>query len=91
LERSITLEDLTAFDDPSAALITMTEAVVHLPSIELTPDRAEKTKSGLSTRIENNSFKDDEAVRMLDGNGDLIAVGVYEAAETSVRPKVVLV
>jgi tRNA pseudouridine55 synthase len=91
LERSITLDELAALAGPTAALIPMTEAVAHLRQIELNATRADKTKNGLSTRIENNSFKDGEAVRMLDGNGDLVAVGVYEAAETSVRPKVVLV
>jgi tRNA pseudouridine55 synthase len=91
LDRSVTLDELAALEDPTASLIPMTEAVAHLPSIELSTERAEKTKSGLSTRIETAQFEDGQVIRMLDDKGSLLAVGVYEGMETSVRPKVVLV
>ena len=44
LSRSVTLDALAALDDPTTALLSMEEAVGHLPSITLTAGRASKTK-----------------------------------------------
>ena len=91
LSRGITLDELEKLDDPAATLIGLDEAVEHLPSITLSADRAEKTKSGLSTRIDAGDFADGQPIRMLDDSGELLAVGFYEESENSIRPKVVLV
>ena len=91
LSRSVTLDELEKLDDPATAKIAMAEAVEHLPSIILTAERVEKTRSGLSTRITETQFADGQPVRMLDESGNLLAVGFYDETEKSIRPKVVLV
>lgn len=91
LSQSLTLDELDKLEAPQSAILPPEIAVEHLPSIILKDDRAEKTKSGLSTRIHDTKFADNEAVRLLDEKRDLIAVGFYDAAEKSVRPKIVLV
>ena len=91
IDKSLTLEQLDVIEDPSSALIDMKEAVSRLPSLVLNDDRVEKTKNGLSTRIDDVKFNDGEAVQMVDAVGDLIAIGVYDEAEKAIRPKVVLV
>ena len=91
LSQSITLDDLEKHADPAGQLISMETAVEHLRSIALNTDRADKTRNGLSTRVFEARFVEGEAVRMLDESGDLLAVGFYDATESSIRPKVVLV
>ncbi len=91
LLRSITFEELEKLEDPATALAPMAEAVEHLSFVTLTPDRAQKTMSGLSTRVSETQFADGQPIRMLDESENLIAVGFYEESEKSIRPKVVLV
>ena len=91
LSRSVTLDALAELDDPTTQLIRMEAAVGHLAVLTLTADRVQKTAGGLSTRVYDSQFTDGQPVRMLDESEKLIAVGFYEEAENSVRPKVVLV
>lgn len=91
LSQSVKFEDLAENGDPAAMLLPLELAVEHLASISLNAERSAKTRGGLSTRIQGVQFTDDQPVRMLDENGSLIAIGVYDEAENSVRPKVVLV
>ena len=91
ISESITLDELADMSEPVGHLIPMEEAVSHLAKIELTGERAAKTRNGLSTRIFDVAFAENEAIQMLDETGSLIAVGFYDAAENVVQPKVVLV
>lgn len=91
LSQSVTLDELAQRAEPASALLQKEIAVENLPSVTFNSDRVEKTKSGLSTRIHDATFTDSEAIRMLDEKHNLIAVGFYDAAEKSVRPKIVLV
>ena len=77
--------------DPTSALIEMEQAVSHLRNIVLNDDRIDKTKNGLSTRITDTTFKDSEAIQMIDSSDKLVAIGFYNEAENIVQPKVVLV
>jgi tRNA pseudouridine55 synthase len=86
LSRAVTVDELG--DMPEPELIPMAEATAHLPAIELSPDRAAKTKNGLSSRT-TAQLADGEAIRMLDEAGRLIAIGQYRADEKTVQPKVV--
>jgi len=87
----LTLDNLQSPDEPHSALLPMNLAVLHLPLLTLPAERIAKTKSGLSTRITGEQFRDGEAVRMQDERGDLIAIGFYNEAENTVQPKIVLV
>lgn len=90
IEQSISLDGLSELDDPASRLLRMNEAVSHLDSIELNVERSEKTRNGLSTRVESNDLADQQPIAMQDEDGRLLAVGIYDEAERSVRPKVVL-
>jgi tRNA pseudouridine55 synthase len=91
ISQSVTLDELEQRTDPTTALIPKEFAVEHLPSIILNATRVDKTKSGLSTRVHEAQFADNEAVSMLDEKQNLLAIGFYDAEEKSVRPKIVLV
>lgn len=88
---SLTLDELQKLDTPSTALLPVTLAVEHLPSVALSDERVAKTRSGLSTRTTDDHFLPGEPVTMNDENGELIAVGYYNEAEKTIRPKIVLV
>lgn len=91
LSQSVTLDELADESVPDAKFLAVETAVSHLPLMRLLAARVGPTKSGLSTRVASGTFDDHEAVRMLDDDGQLIAVGIYNADEASVKPKVVLV
>lgn len=91
IEQSITLENLEQIDDKQSVLIPMEEAVSHLTAFTLNADRVSKTQSGMSTRVFDAQFTAGQPIRMIDEDGTLIAIGSYDDAENSVRPKVVVV
>jgi len=91
LDDAVTLDQLEKAEAPENALKPMDIAVEHLPSITLAPDRIEKTRNGLSTRIAIPDFDDRTPLRMVDAAGSLIAIGAFDQTENTVVPKVVLV
>lgn len=90
ISTALTLAVLEVMTDPVLAMIPMTEAVVHLPEVVLNEDRVVKTKNGLSSRFPDAAFTDGDTVRMVDLYAELIAIGVYNAKEKTVQPKLVL-
>lgn len=91
LPQSISLDQLGDLDDPTTALISMTDAVSHLAKFIVPDDRIDKTRNGLSTRVFDTGFADGEPIQMLNAAGELIAIGFFDAAENVIQPKVVLV
>ncbi len=91
ISESITLEQLETLEDPSTALISMNQAVSHMPEFVLPTDRVDKTRNGLLTRTPTLDLPDGEPIKMVDGGGELIAIGYFDAAEKFIQPKVVLV
>ena len=93
IERSVTLEkleEIVAEDRLSATLISMNEAVSHLPEVKLSSEEAAKIKNGVKLTRAADVFEDGEVLRLTAG-GDLLAIGFYRAAEKVVQPKLVLV
>jgi tRNA pseudouridine55 synthase len=88
LSRSTSLGDLNS---SMPELLPIDVAVSHLAEFQLNEDRVEKTKSGLSTRVDDDRFASGEHIRMTSGDGDLVAIGIYDADEKAIRPKVVLI
>ena len=91
IDQGITFDGLEKLNDPAERLLPLNEAVAHLSPVTLSDDRAEATKNGMSTRLDQAQFTNGDTVRMLDASGDLLAIGIYDASENSIRPKVVLV
>ena len=91
ISQSISLDELKDLDDPASVLLPTDEAVTHLPRFDVSNERVEKTRSGLSTRVADLDLQEGQFVRMMATDESLIAVGVYEAAENAIHPKVVLI
>ncbi|HBR57264.1 MAG TPA: pseudouridine synthase, partial [Blastocatellia bacterium] len=91
LDDALDLAYLEEMACPETRLITMREALADLPEVILPDNRIEKTRQGLPTRISQPVIADGSAVKMIDENGSLAAIGIYENAEKNVWPKVVLI
>src|SRR5688572_2649036 len=57
IKAAITLAELEERDDATSVLTPMSEAVAHLPSVRLAPDRVTKTLNGLATRLPAADFQ----------------------------------
>ena len=94
LSKAVTIEQLefiVSEDNLTEHLISMNEAVSHLPQIILSEDEIRDTLHGKRLKIESVELTDNQTVRMIDESNNLIAVGFYVAAEKSVQPKLVLI
>ncbi len=93
LSKAVTLEELEKIvleNRLGEFLIPMSEAVPHLPQISLSADEINKTRNGMKLTRENFTADDGENVRIVDENGLLLAVGIFDKAEKTVQPKIVL-
>ena len=94
LSQAVTLEKLeetVAENNLGKILISPRDALPHLPEINLDADDIKKIKNGMKLKFAAGELKDNQAIRLTDENGNLIAVGFYRAAENFVQPKIVLV
>jgi tRNA pseudouridine55 synthase len=94
IQKAVSLEDLEKIvqaNELDRILVSMNDALSHLPEIVLNEERIEKTKNGLSSRFSGETFAENQAFRMTDKDENLIAVGYFKKDEKIVQPKIVLV
>lgn len=95
IERAVTFETLAEVCNSEmldGALIALYHALSHLPAVELALDQARRTMHGLPLDIAHTgprSLTDGDAVR-LAANGELIAVGRFDASQSVIHPVVVV-
>ena len=93
IEKAVTLEkleEIVSNDKLDDVLISMNEAVSHLPEVKLSKEEITKTKNGVKIKTEQIAG-DGRFFRMTDEVENLIAVGFYKSAEKAIQPKLVLV
>ncbi|HEY9404403.1 MAG TPA: tRNA pseudouridine(55) synthase TruB [Pyrinomonadaceae bacterium] len=98
IEQAVSLESLTervaAAGGVGDLLITPDAALPELPFVHLTAEDARRARHGAAVRIgreSGSSWREGERVRMRDAEaGNLIAVGVYDAARGQLQPRVML-
>jgi tRNA pseudouridine55 synthase len=88
LERAVTLEALEALEDPAEILVSMNEAVSHLPEIKLNADELVKIRNGVKipARIDTPGV---QIVRLTAAGDELIAMGFHDENERVIRPRLV--
>jgi tRNA pseudouridine55 synthase len=94
LSKAVTLEELEkiiAENRLETVLISMNEALSHLPEKILDETELQKIKNGMRLRFETTEIDDDQPVRLSDAGGDLAAVGIFNKSEKTIQPKIVLV
>jgi tRNA pseudouridine55 synthase len=96
IEAALSLDKLKERREAGEAetlILSPDAALSRLPFVHLTADETRKTLHGVALRLRPETpsgWREDEPVRMRDTDGRLIAVGFYDAASGSLRPRVVL-
>lgn len=97
LEKATTLEELSELADARSlnkVLLSPTTALSGMASVHLTSAEAEKARHGMAVRAESvedlAAYVNDQPVFMIDEDGGLIAVAIYEAETGCLRPRVVI-
>jgi tRNA pseudouridine55 synthase len=97
LSQSVSLDRLNELAEGGAlgeVLIEMNAALSELQAAHLTADEARRVRHGaavVARRTASSQWSDKEHVRMCDESGQLLAVGVYDAARGVLQPRVTLV
>jgi tRNA pseudouridine55 synthase len=88
LARAVTLEALEALENPEEILVSMNEAVSHLPEIKLDDEELVKIRNGVKipARIDIPGVR---IVRLTGAGGELIAMGFHDENERVIRPRLV--
>jgi tRNA pseudouridine55 synthase len=93
LSQAVTLEKLSELANENnieQILFSPKMALNHLPSITLDEKSVGKTINGNKFHANGLQFVNDQFVRMCDEQENLIAVGIFNEQEKSIRPRVVL-
>jgi len=93
LSKAVTIAELEAIvraEKLSDYLISMNEAVSHLPQVVLNEEEITDTRNGKKLRCDADEMAENQTVRMIDAAENLIAIGFYKEAEKSIQPKLVL-
>lgn len=97
IENALTLDrlrELAEAESIAEALVSPDAAVAHLPFKQLSADDARRTLHGIALQIveaEAADWPNGQPVRLRDGEGRLIAVGIYDSERGLLQPKVVIV
>ncbi len=100
IESAISLDDLKVKAEAGSgvdgemidSLLPFDAALSGLPFVHLTADEAQRSLHGMALRMEHGvdaGWRTNDPVRMRDAEGHLIAIGFYDAASRSLRPRVV--
>lgn len=94
LSRAVTLEkleEIAAENRLGEVLISMNQALAHLPEIKLNEAETRKTRNGMKLKFEASEFADNQVFRLTGENENLVAIGFYDQSQKTIQPKVVLV
>ena len=94
LSKAVTLERLNELAEAgrgAKVLLPLDAALSELPSAHLTAEDAQRIRQGAAVRGGEENWADGAPVKLYDHAGSLLAVGVYDAARRSLRPRVLLV
>ena len=84
------LEEIVAENKLAEVLISTNEAVSHLAEVKLSSEDVAKIKNGVKLQKDSKNSKDGDFLRLTEGE-NLLAIGIYNEAEKTVQPKLVLV
>ena len=93
LAQAVSLEELEKIVEAGKLgeiLISMNEAISHLPEFVLNETDVKKVKNGGKIGFAADEMKDEQAMRLINENDDLIAVGFYNAERRFIQPRVVM-
>lgn len=92
LSQAVTLENLEKIvseNNLNEVLISMNEAISHLPEMRLDENELQRIKNGMKINA-RTTFRDVQIIRLTDARDDLVAVGIYDETENKIQPSLVL-
>jgi tRNA pseudouridine55 synthase len=92
IEAAFKLEELEARRDEGTlanVVVSPSEMLAHLPSVNLSAEGIEAITHGRS--VETELRQSEPAVRICDENGDLVAVGSFDVESRRLKPRIVLI
>jgi tRNA pseudouridine55 synthase len=87
------LQERAEAGNAETIILSTDAALSRLPFVHLTADEASRTLNGIALHLKagtGSEWQDNAPVRMRDVDSRLIAVGFYNAASGTLRPRVVL-
>jgi tRNA pseudouridine55 synthase len=66
------------------------EALTRLPFVDLAAEDLRRARHGLDIKVATDAWSDGERVRLRDESGNFVAVAVFNAAEGTLHPSVVI-
>ncbi|MBA2339255.1 MAG: hypothetical protein H0V88_02585, partial [Pyrinomonadaceae bacterium] len=96
IEDAVTLDELQRIieaGETERIVISPDAALSHMPFVHLTAGQTRQARNGVAARIEASQqfdVQDGAHVRMRDEHGNLIAIGIYSAADARVQPRISL-
>ncbi len=94
LSKAVTIEELEEIvskDKLGEVLISMNDALAHLPKVVLNYEEIKNTQNGKKLKFENAEIENNQALRMIDEAENLIAVGFYDEEQKSIQPRIVMI
>jgi tRNA pseudouridine55 synthase len=91
IESAITLEELTELVQANSIgdkIISLDATIGHLPAIVMNESDVRRVTNGVAVEFDSD-HQDQQRLRLQNIAGELIAVGIYDAARRTVRPDVV--
>ncbi len=94
LSEAVTLEELekiVAEEKLGEVLISMNDAVAHLPKVVLNEAEIKNTQNGKKLKFEDAEIEDNQPIKMIDDAKNLIAIGFYDEEQKFVQPRIVMI
>jgi len=94
LSKAVTIEELEEIvskDKLGEVMISMNDALAHLPKVVLNEVEIKNAQNGKKLKFEDTEIQDNQAVGMIDEAENLIAVGFYDKQQKSVQPRIVMI
>jgi tRNA pseudouridine55 synthase len=93
VSQAITLEQLkTRYSEEAlgTVLLSPDAALSRMPFVHLSADEARRASHGMEVKVSGAQWADGEKIRMRDAEGQLIAIGYFQASDASIHARVVI-
>ena len=94
LSKAVTLEgleEIVSENKLDEVLISMNDALAHLPKVILNEEEIKNTQNGKKLSFEDAEFDNNQAIRMIDEAENLLAVGFYDEEQKYIQPRIVMI
>jgi tRNA pseudouridine55 synthase len=94
LSKAVTLEELeevVSENKLGEVLVSMNDALSHLPKVVLNTEEIKNTQNGKKLKFEDAKVESNQVIRMIDEAENLLAVGFYDEEQKSIQPRIVMI